>query len=371
LALSNTSNRELTQSADAIVQFNAAELSERVDQLTRQVRFTADTMCTVVVAVLLLVMVWKWRFQRTILQRVDRLRETMQHFAEGDMSQRASEDGEDELGLIAAQFNRMARNLGSQHRQLLEVLEAADAASRVKNEFLSNISHELRTPLHGIVSFARFGLEESATADREVLADYYRTIGQCGAALLTHVNDLLDLAKLEAGRMKMNFSPHSLVELIGLVSDEYHSFCSEHRLNVVFDAPLDGVEVCLDGARIQQVLRQLLGNAAKFSPEGGEIRVSLLSDEEAVCVSIADHGPGVPPDELELIFDKFSQSSATNTGSGGTGLGLAICRQIINAHRGRIWAMNSPQGGACFSFEIPRRLEAAIEDHESRLQVTH
>jgi signal transduction histidine kinase len=113
------------------------------------------------------------------------------------------------------------------------------------------------------------------------------------------------------------------------------------------------------------VMRNLLSNAVKFSPDGGEISVMLEFDVEGARVTVADCGPGIPPEELELVFDKFVQSSKTKSGSGGTGLGLAICRQIVAAHRGRIWAANGEQGGALVIFEIPlEQPEAALEAEE-------
>jgi signal transduction histidine kinase len=116
-------------------------------------------------------------------------------------------------------------------------------------------------------------------------------------------------------------------------------------------------EVILDADKIKQVLRNLLDNAIKFSPERGIIDVTTCRTEGLVKVSVSDQGPGIPQDELEAVFDKFIQSSKTDTGAGGTGLGLAICHEIITAHKGRIWAENQPEGGVTLSFEIPVSLK--------------
>jgi signal transduction histidine kinase len=124
---------------------------------------------------------------------------------------------------------------------------------------------------------------------------------------------------------------------------------------------LDG-EVTLDIDKIKRVLRNLLNNAIKFSPEGGTIDVAVCRVASSVRVSVRDQGPGIPQDELEAVFDKFIQSSKTKTGAGGTGLGLAICQEIVAAHKGRIWAENRPEGGAVFLFEIPLSMDTHTEN---------
>jgi signal transduction histidine kinase len=118
----------------------------------------------------------------------------------------------------------------------------------------------------------------------------------------------------------------------------------------------------LDADKIKQVLRNLLDNAIKFSPEGGIIDVAIFLLENSIKVSVSDQGPGIPQNELEAVFDKFVQSSKTKTGAGGTGLGLAICQEIIVAHKGRIWAENRPEGGVILSFEIPVSMKTYTQE---------
>jgi signal transduction histidine kinase len=146
------------------------------------------------------------------------------------------------------------------------------------------------------------------------------------------------------------------VNLCGLLAtavDEFRSLTAEKNLAIYFDAPDGPIDLLLDPNKIMQVLRNLLSNAVKFSPDGGDIELSLQRDAQFVVVGVRDHGVGIPEAELETIFNQFVQSSRTKTGAGGTGLGLAICREIVTAHQGRIWAENRPEGGAALFFTLP------------------
>ena len=215
------------------------------------------------------------------------------------------------------------------------------------------MSHELRTPLHGILSFADLGSTKALTATPEKLHHYFGKINQSGKVLLALLNNLLDLSKLDAGRMVFEFQPINLNVLLNTVADEFGSLISKGSLTLHFIQPDVEAEAIIDPPQIMQVIRNLLSNAVKFSPIGGTIEISAHYSERSVVVAVRDQGIGIPELEREVIFDKFIQSSKTKTGAGGTGLGLSICRQIITAHQGRIWAENRPDGGAVFSFELP------------------
>jgi signal transduction histidine kinase len=245
------------------------------------------------------------------------------------------------------------RQLEESQRALMDAKEVAEAANRAKSEFLANMSHELRTPLHGILSFAGFGLKRAATAPPAKVRDYFQQIDQSGRVLLLLLNDLLDLAKWEAGRMPCEHRRVDLRGLLATVVDEFRSLTAEKHLAIRFDPPDSPIDLLLDPNKIMQVLRNLLSNAVKFSPDGGGIEFSLQRDGRFIVVGVRDHGVGIPDAELETIFDQFVQSSRTKTGAGGTGLGLAICREIVTAHQGRIWAENRPAGGAALFFTLP------------------
>lgn len=239
--------------------------------------------------------------------------------------------------------------------------DAAEAANRSKSEFLANISHELRTPLHGILSFARFGVEEAEAGDRGELRGFFDNVGNSAETLLKLVNDLLDLSKLEAGRMTFDLLPTRVDDLIEVVVDEFRSLLARKDICVRYRKPDETTLVLADEERFRQVIRNLLSNAVKFSPPNSAIRVSTRRVGETVLISVRDEGPGIPPEELDLVFDKFVQSSKTKSGSGGTGLGLAICREIVAGHHGRIWAENDAPKGCIFYCELPLA-PAAVND---------
>jgi signal transduction histidine kinase len=263
-------------------------------------------------------------------------------------------DYEGRFGLLDVQVLLVAQaQLLSLSRLVEEQRDAAETANRFKSEFLANISHELRTPLHGIMSYAKFGLNETDGTEQNNLNEYFHKVDYCAENLLHLVNDLLDLSKLEAGRMSFEFSPADMGELVEVVIDEFRSLCAEQKVKIHYERPKLAMTSMVDPSRIQQVVRNLLANAVKFSPSSGTIFVRLRQVGEAMLLSVRDEGPGIPADEVESVFDKFVQSSKTKSNKGGTGLGLAICRELVTGHKGRIWAENNAGAGCIFYVELP------------------
>jgi signal transduction histidine kinase len=261
----------------------------------------------------------------------------------------------DELGRVARLFDEFLVQRG----MLIEAREAAEAATRAKSQFLANISHELRTPMHGILSFARFGMRDAQTAPRQDLLDNFSQVNECGESLLALLNALLDLSKFEAGRVTLEFDEVYLPDVIDVAVDEFRSLYHERQIELRVEAEPGLSDVIADRARMLQVMRNVISNAAKFTPPGGSVVARVASGGKFQVVTVEDSGIGIPPGEEELIFNNFTQATGTHARSGGTGLGLAICREIVEAHEGRIRAENREVPGTRVVIEVPIQGPAA------------
>lgn len=242
-------------------------------------------------------------------------------------------------------------------------MEQAERANQAKSEFLANMSHELRTPMHAILGFSRQALKRVDVESNSKIAGMLENIQTSGNRLLNLLNGLLDLSKLEAGKMSYSFEQHDMQDLLHQTLTEVDSLPAAKRISAEVTVD-DGTQTQLpiDHKLIMQVLVNLLSNAIKFSPEQSQIQVRLCTGRvagkvknarKALEVRVLDQGIGIPPDELEMVFDKFAQSSHTKSGAGGTGLGLSITRQIVRTHGGHVYAENRPEGGACFVVSLP------------------
>jgi len=240
---------------------------------------------------------------------------------------------------------------------LLNLKEKSDFANQTKSEFLADMSHELRTPMHGILSFADFGIKKYATAPPEKLKDYFTNIKISGERLLVLLNNLLDLSKLEAGKMLLVKQETDLNSLFNNCYREQYQRIQDLGLTIKIHSA-EGAEAIadVDSEKITQVMTNLLSNAIKFSPRDSEIQVNISElNEKELSFSIQDQGIGIPENELESIFDAFVQSSKSKTGAGGTGLGLAISQKIIAKHGGKIWAESTANQGATIRFTLYKK----------------
>ncbi len=266
---------------------------------------------------------------------------------------------------------RAASELERQHveEQLRKARDRAVAASRSKSEFLANMSHELRTPMHAILSFASMGREDAESGEREAIKHSFQRIYQSGERLMGLLNDLLDLSKLNAGKMLFEFVESDLAEQVKMMVNEYEAMAASKGVSLEVVTPTFDVRLAFDKERIHQVIRNLISNAIKFTPQGKAIVITfsqsrLMGPEgevEAVTMAVVDQGVGVPEDERRVIFEQFQQSSRTNRNAGGTGLGLAICKEIVAAHHGEIDVVANPGGGASFQVTLPKVMLGVAE----------
>jgi PAS domain S-box-containing protein len=239
-------------------------------------------------------------------------------------------------------------------RATREARDAAEEASRAKTEFVANISHELRTPLQSIIGFSELGLVRSGAQPK--LNGMFGDIHAAGQRMLALVNDLLDVSKIESTVGTFHLERTDVRSLVRDVLGELRPLLDAKRLAVDLQLSEGPLVAKVDPTRFQQVVRNVLANAIRFSPEGEGLQVhGDIDADNRIHLSVADRGPGIPPGELDKIFEAFVQSSKTKDGSGGTGLGLAICRKILEAHGGEIRAENNASRGATFHVYLPAR----------------
>jgi GAF domain-containing protein/anti-sigma regulatory factor (Ser/Thr protein kinase) len=252
---------------------------------------------------------------------------------------------------LAIQNARLFREIEDKSREL-------EAASRHKSEFLANMSHELRTPLNAIIGFSEVLAERMFGELNEKQEEYLKDIYASGQHLLSLINDILDLSKIEAGRMELEATdfdlPAALDNALTLVRERAGR--RGITLHQAVDARL-GV-ILADERKIKQILLNLLSNAIKFTPEGGRIEVQAVSADGAVEVSVRDTGVGIAPEDRETVFEEFRQVGTGDKKVEGTGLGLALSRKFVELHGGRIWVESEVGKGSTFTFTLPIRPEA-------------
>jgi signal transduction histidine kinase len=241
---------------------------------------------------------------------------------------------------------RLFGELADKSRQL-------EVASRHKSEFLSNMSHELRTPLNAIIGFAEVLSERMFGELNDKQREYVSDITESGRHLLSLINDILDLSKVEAGHMELEVSDVDLPSLIenALTLIRERAARREITLERAVDARVGAVRG--DERKLKQVLLNLLSNAVKFTPEGGRIRVAAAPADGVVEVAVRDTGVGIAPEEQEAVFEEFRQVGSSAAKQEGTGLGLALCRRFIELHGGTIRVQSALGEGSTFTFSIP------------------
>ncbi len=246
-------------------------------------------------------------------------------------------------------------------KKLMVAKKEAEDANKAKDDFLANMSHELRTPMHHILNYSKFGIEKIEQVDNEQLKKFFTRINISGNKLLVLLNDLLDLSRLESGKLNLNIGKYDIISIINNVADNFVETSEGTDFSLEIIQPEFPTTIECDSIRIEQIIKKLFSNVIKYSPSKANVLVSfkesIIKTAEgpipALITTVSDQGIGIPESELESIFDKFIQGSETDASAGGIGLGLSICKGIVKHHQGTIWAKNNPGGGAIFRFELP------------------
>jgi signal transduction histidine kinase len=282
----------------------------------------------------------------SLIGPIQRINTRLAAIASGDFGGHVDVDNRDELGVLARNVDQMNDELRRLYREL-------ETASQHKSDFLANMSHELRTPLNAILGFSQVMREGMVGEVTDKQREYLDDILASGQHLLSLINDVLDLSKVEAGQVELDVRPFSLHEALERGVVMVRERASNHGVQVTL-APNGNVDV-VDGdeRRIRQVIFNLLSNAVKFTPAGGSVDVHAVQADGEVRVSVADTGPGIAPEDRERIFEEFQQTDAGIQQREGTGLGLALSRRLVELHGGRIWVESEPGEGSTFVFTLP------------------
>jgi signal transduction histidine kinase len=249
---------------------------------------------------------------------------------------------------LAIQNARLFREIEIKSRELA-------AASQHKSEFLANMSHELRTPLNAIIGFSEVLSERMFGELNEKQEEYLKDIHASGQHLLSLINDILDLSKIEAGKMELELSDFDLPMTIDNALMLVRERATRRSIEVHTTVDQRLGQIRADERRIRQVLLNLLSNAIKFMPEGGRIEVGAKPVDGSIEVSVIDTGVGISPEDQEAVFEEFRQVGTAEKKVEGTGLGLALCRKFIELHGGRIWVKSQVGAGSTFTFTVPVR----------------
>jgi signal transduction histidine kinase len=269
--------------------------------------------------------------------------------------------------VIAIENVRLFKELQARNREIEDKSGQLEAASRHKSKFLANMSHELRTPLNAILGFSEVLAERMFGEVNEKQAEYLQDILSSGRHLLSLINDILDLSKVEAGRLELELGrfhlPTALDNALTLVRER----ATRHGITLTQSVDPRVGDVVADERKVKQILLNLLSNAVKFTPEGGRVGLIATAAADGITIAVSDTGIGIAPEDQAAIFEEFRQVGREDARKQeGTGLGLTLARKFVELHGGRIWVQSHVGQGSTFSFTLPVRLDVQSSSDQSR-----
>jgi PAS domain S-box-containing protein len=260
----------------------------------------------------------------------------------------------EQIGYFA--FYSDVSELQQRTRELAEKGRELEIASKHKSDFLANMSHELRTPLNAIMGFSEVLREQMFGDLNERQLAYVDDVLAAGKHLLSLINDVLDLAKVEAGKMELELSEFAISDILKSAVSMHSERAGRQGVELSLTTEPETITVTADERRVRQVVFNLVSNAVKFTPADGRVEISARADNSHVEVGVSDTGPGIAPEDREMIFEEFGQTTDGKRAD-GTGLGLPLSRKLVELHGGRLWAESEPGHGSTFRFTLPRLQE--------------
>lgn len=365
--------------------FNAFNESKYLSKIIVEVTLLFTLLAIITAGILWIVV------SRSIVTPIIDIQESAKLMAEGDLKQRATSSSSDELGKLAEQFNYMAASLEEHYINLekkvnerteeLKIVndelytnkvelegknEELARSSQLKSQFLANVSHELRTPLNSIIGFSELLQEKAFGTLNEKQTQYVKYVHSSGEHLLLLINNILDLSKIEAGRMELTLDEITLSELIDEVVATIVPIADKRKIKVIKQAVTASPIIRADKPKLKQILINLLSNAVKFNVDRGTVDVTWKITEELqdmkmnkmLSISITDTGIGIRKEDMSRLFREFEQLDPTITREyGGTGLGLSLTKKLTELHGGRIYVSSEYGEGCTFTIKIPQFVE--------------
>ncbi len=334
----------------------------------------------IIVALLILSTLATYGFSRRITRPIKRLTDQATQIADGYLDQQIPVESRDEIGQLAQSFNDMARslkgNIGEKEQVLAELRDLNRTledriqkrtteiktmnsqlreATQHKSDFLASMSHELRTPLNAIIGFSEVLMDPSLKVSEEERSQFLTDIFTSGKHLLKLINEVLDLSKIEAGRRELQIEPTAFGGILDSVQSITRPLAAKKLIDLRMENNGNLPTLSIDAARVRQVLLNLVGNAIKFTPQGGRVWVRTGTEDGGLRVEVGDTGPGIPTGEHERVFLEFQQvkTGGDPTSSEGTGLGLALAKRFVEMHGGRLWVESEVGKGSRFILTLP------------------
>jgi signal transduction histidine kinase len=332
------------------VDISTAALDESLDK-SRDVMILLGGIAFILVTLTLVLLL-----RRSVLNPLSNLIAAAGRISGGDYSVRLPiQNNQSELGAVALAFNHMANQVEEHTRQLEVANRELERTNRMKSEFLANMSHELRTPLNVIIGFSEVLRDTPPeTLSEKERQEFCENIVSSGYHLLELINDVLDLAKVEAGQMQLSLEEFYVATALKEIIATLRPLAAKKKINLDVTVSDRLSSIVADIGKFKQIIYNLVGNAIKFTPAGGQIRLEVGQAGSLVEVKVVDSGSGIPEETLPYIFDPFYRGDkGRSRGEGGSGLGLAIARQLARAQGGDITARNAETGGAEFRFTLP------------------